>query len=155
MIYSDFDATRALPKVASNATVSILLFRLYLYCAKTHIALAVLSILIRGRAASKTPANRPTSVLVHDVLHACVGPTYQHDDADAEYNRIGGGQSNVLPSFVPLPFLDQLEPKQRWKVEGEARYEQTRDDSEEGVEEGNSFCDNLKHSKVSTCPFLQ
>ena len=78
------------------------------------------SILVRSGATSKAPTNRPTSILVHNILHARIGTTHQHNDADAEYDRIEDGQSDVLPPFVPFPFLDQLKPEQCREVEGEA-----------------------------------
>ena len=78
------------------------------------------SILVRRGAASKAPTNRPTSILVRDILDARIGTTYQHNDADAEYDSIEDGQSDVLPPFVPLSFFDQLKPEQCREVEGKA-----------------------------------
>ena len=74
---------------------------------------------IRARIASKRRPHLARRIPMQDVLNARIRPCNQDDQPNAENQSVQDTQSQIL-SFVPLAFLQQVEPEQGREVEGES-----------------------------------
>ena len=77
-----------------------------------------------------------------DILDGRVGSGTQNDQTNEEYNSIQDAERNVLGRRVPLALLDELEPEERGPVESETGDEERRDETKQGVEEGDGLGDD-------------
>ena len=79
---------------------------------------------------------------MNNVLDGSICASTQNDNSDEEHSAVQQGQSNVLLGGEAAAFPNELEPEQGREVESEAGDEEGGDQTEQGVEEGNSLRNN-------------
>ena len=82
-----------------------------------------------------------TNRATYNILDTDVGTADEDNNADEENSRIHKGWEPVF-AFVPVALAEKLEPHHGGEVKGEAGDEKGGAESQEVVEEGNSFSDD-------------
>lgn len=72
-----------------------------------------------------------------DILNTGICPARKYQETNDEHKGIEGRHHDVVSVFVPLAFLDQLEPEKGGEVKREAGDEKRGDQTEQSVEEWN------------------
>ena len=61
--------------------------------------------------------------LINDILDRSISPATQDNKANDKHHSIKHTKRYIPRILIPLSLLNEIEPKQRWKIERESRDE--------------------------------